>query len=59
MPNQEVAIFTRLVENGKPYLIMANLSRANGHSSHPVGNKLPQVKCYEVSGGTLRALSEP
>lgn len=44
----EAAIFTRLVGNGGPSLIMVNLSKPNGHSSHPVGNKHPQVKLYEV-----------
>lgn len=57
-PNQEAAIFTRLVENGKPCLIMANPSRANGHSSHPVGNKLPG-EMLQGFRGTLWASSKP
>lgn len=50
LPNQEAAIFTSMVGHGRACLIMANLSKPNGHSSHPVGNKLPQVKYYEVLG---------
>lgn len=57
--NQEAAIFLRLVENGGPSLIMVNLSKPNGHSSHPVGNKHPQVKFYKVLKGTLWVLREP
>lgn len=57
--NREAAIFTRLVGKGGPSLIMLNLSKPNGHSSHPVGNKHPQVKFYEVLKGTLWVLREP
>ena len=53
MLNQKAAIFIRLVGNRGPSLIMVNLSKPNGHSSHPVGNKHPQVKFYEVLKGTL------
>lgn len=53
MLNQEAAIFTRLVGNRGSSLIMVNLSKPNGHSSHAVGNKHPQVKFYEVLKGTL------
>lgn len=51
--NEEAAIFTRLVGSRSPCLIMVNLSKPNGHSSHPVGNKYSQVKFYEVLKGTL------
>lgn len=57
--NREAVIFTRLVGNGGPSLIMLNLSKPSGHSSHPVGNKHPQVKFYEVLKGTLWVLREP
>lgn len=53
MLNREVGIFIRLVENGGPSLITVNLSKPNGHSSRPVGNKHSQVKFYEVLKGTL------
>lgn len=59
MLNQEIAIFVGLVGNGGPSLIMVNLSKPNGHSSQPVGNKDPQVKFYEVLKGTLLVLKEP
>lgn len=59
LSNREETIFIRLVGNGRACLIMANLSKPNGHSSHPVGNKLPQVKCYEVLGELYELWGSP
>lgn len=53
MLNLEAAIFLGPVGSGSPRLIMVNLSKSNGQSSHPVGNKHPQVKFYEVLKRTL------